>query len=104
MRCHSVFAACFRGECIRRQNLAFMGSRWQTLPVNCSEPLLRWCGLNLDPDKNRTLIEGEGKLSTGSSAFEALVVITEEGLQIAHECSQALLKLLAHSPDPRPSL
>jgi acetate kinase len=51
---------------------------------------LRWCGLQMDPEKNRTLIEAEGKLSTASSALEALVVVTEEGLQIAHECSQAL--------------
>jgi acetate kinase len=51
---------------------------------------LRWCGFHLDPDKNRALTDGEGKLSTGKSAFEALVVVTEEGLQIAHECGQAL--------------
>jgi acetate kinase len=51
---------------------------------------LRWCGLEMDPEKNRTLIDVEGQLSTGSSALHALVVVTEEGLQIAHECSQAL--------------
>jgi acetate kinase len=50
---------------------------------------LRWCGLEMDPDKNRTLIDVEGKLSTGTSALQALVVLTEEGLQIAHECCQA---------------
>jgi acetate kinase len=50
---------------------------------------LRWCGLELDQKKNRTLIDVEGKLSTGTSAFQALVVLTEEGLQIAHECCQA---------------
>jgi acetate kinase len=50
---------------------------------------LRWCGLEIDPEKNRTLIDAEGKLSTGSSAFQAVVVLTEEGLQIAHEASQA---------------
>jgi acetate kinase len=44
----------------------------------------------MDTEKNRTLIDAEGKLSTSSSAFAALVVVTEEGLQIAHECSQAL--------------
>ena len=54
---------------------------------------LRWCGLQLDPDKNRTLIEGEGKLSGENSVFEALVVVTEEGLQIAHECSQTLARV-----------
>jgi acetate kinase len=54
---------------------------------------LRWCGLQMDPDKNRTLTEGEGKLSGGNSAFEALVVVTEEGLQIAHECSRTLARV-----------
>jgi acetate kinase len=51
---------------------------------------LRWCGMEMDAEKNRTLIDVEGKLSTGSSPLQALVVLTEEGLQIAHECSQAL--------------
>jgi acetate kinase len=46
---------------------------------------LRWCGLEM----NRTVIDAEGKLSTASSTLQALVVLTEEGLQIAHECCQA---------------
>jgi acetate kinase len=50
---------------------------------------LRWAGMEMDAEKNRTLIDIEGKLSTGSSPLQALVVLTEEGLQIAHECSQA---------------
>jgi acetate kinase len=50
---------------------------------------LRWCGLDMDAEKNRTVIDVEGKLSTGSSALQAVVVLTEEGLQIAHECSRA---------------
>jgi acetate kinase len=50
---------------------------------------LRWAGMEMDAEKNRTLIDVEGKLSTGSSPLQALVVLTEEGLQIAHECSQA---------------
>ena len=54
---------------------------------------LHWCGLQLDPEKNRSLTEGEGKLSGENSALEALVVVTEEGLQIAHECSQTLIAL-----------
>ena len=44
----------------------------------------------MDPEKNRTLIDVEGKLSTGSSRLQALVILTEEGLQIAHECNRAL--------------
>jgi len=41
-------------------------------------------------EKNRTVIDVEGKLSSSSSALQALVILTEEGLQIAYECSQAL--------------
>jgi hypothetical protein len=51
---------------------------------------LRWCGLDMKPEKNRTVIDVEGKLSSSSSALQALVILTEEGLQIAYECSQAL--------------
>ncbi len=51
---------------------------------------LRWCGLEMDAEKNRTLIEQEGKISTAGSTLQALVILTEEGLEIAHECMQAL--------------
>jgi acetate kinase len=50
---------------------------------------LRWCGLEMDPEKNRTLIDTEGTLTIGNSDLQALVVLTEEGLQIAHECCHA---------------
>jgi acetate kinase len=50
---------------------------------------LRWAGAELDAEKNRTLIDVEGELSTRASKLRALVVITEEGLQIAHECVQS---------------
>jgi acetate kinase len=50
---------------------------------------LRWCGLEMDAETNRTLIELEGKVSTAGSTLQALVVLTEEGLQIAHECIRA---------------
>jgi acetate kinase len=43
----------------------------------------------MDAEKNRTLIEIEGRISTAVSTLQALVVLTEEGLQIAHECVQA---------------
>ena len=51
---------------------------------------LRWAGLDFDGEKNQDLIDVEGKVSTNASALAALVVLTEEGLQIAHECSRAL--------------
>jgi acetate kinase len=50
---------------------------------------LRWCGFEMDAEKNRRLIDMEGELSTTSSPLRALIVLTEEGLQIAHECNQA---------------
>jgi acetate kinase len=50
---------------------------------------LRWCGLDMNPETNRTVIDVEGKLTTSSSALQAVLVLTEEGLQIAHECSRA---------------
>jgi acetate kinase len=43
----------------------------------------------MDVQKNETLIEIEGQISTADSTLQALVVLTEEGLQIAHECAQA---------------
>jgi acetate kinase len=50
---------------------------------------LRWCGLEMDAETNGTLIELEGKISTAGSTLQALVVLTEEGIQIAHECIRA---------------
>ena len=49
---------------------------------------LRWSGLTIDDEKNNLLTEGEGTLTTDDSSFHALVVVTQEGLQIAHECCQ----------------
>jgi acetate kinase len=49
---------------------------------------LRWCGLEMDPEANQRLIEQEGFLAIGSSSLQALVVLAEEGLQIAHECAR----------------
>lgn len=49
---------------------------------------LRWCGLEMDEEQNRTLIDVEGRLSTEKSPIQAYVILTEETLQIAHECSQ----------------
>jgi acetate kinase len=50
---------------------------------------LRWCGLKMDARQNEAILDQEGKLSTGDSSLAALVVITEEGLQIAQECCDA---------------
>jgi acetate kinase len=54
---------------------------------------LRWCGFQIDEAANQRLIDIEGRLSTAESPLQAWVIPVEEGLQIAHECCQAL----AHS-------
>jgi acetate kinase len=51
---------------------------------------LRWCGLEMDENSNRTLIDSEGRLSTEGSAIQAWVTPVEEGLQIAHQCAEAI--------------
>jgi len=51
---------------------------------------LHWCGLHIDPDANEKLIDIEGRLSTPDSPLQAWVIPVEEGLQIAHECCQAI--------------
>jgi acetate kinase len=47
---------------------------------------LRWCGLELDAAANERLIDIEGKFSTSLSKLQAWVIVTREGLEIAHEC------------------
>ena len=51
---------------------------------------LRWCGLEMDENSNRTLIDSEGRLSTEGAAIQALVIPVEEGLQIAPECVEEI--------------
>ncbi len=50
---------------------------------------LRGWGLELDEGANRS-IEGQVRISTPSSRLSAWAMPVEEGLQIAHECLQAL--------------
>lgn len=49
---------------------------------------LRWCGIEIDSELNERLIDTEGKLNLASASIAAWVIPTEEGLQIAHECSK----------------
>jgi acetate kinase len=49
---------------------------------------LRGFGVDMDEDANERLIDEEGRLSMPDSRIEAWVILTEEGLQIAHECCQ----------------
>ncbi|HEY1647855.1 MAG TPA: acetate/propionate family kinase [Terracidiphilus sp.] len=51
---------------------------------------LRWCGLEMDREQNRALIDIEGRLSTEDSPIQAYVIPVEETLEIAHECNQAM--------------
>jgi acetate kinase len=51
---------------------------------------LAWCGLTMDPEQNRTVIDREGRLSTPDSRLQAWIIPVEENLQIAHECTAAL--------------
>lgn len=51
---------------------------------------LRWCGLVMDEEQNKNLINVEGRLSTPDSQIQAYVIPAEEILQIAHECCRAI--------------
>ena len=51
---------------------------------------LRWCGLEMDYEQNRMLIDIEGRLSTEDSPMQAYVIPVEETLEIAHECVQVM--------------
>ncbi len=53
---------------------------------------LSWCGLKLDAERNHSVIDCEGRLSTDDSRIEAYVIPVEESLQIAHECCGVLEK------------
>ncbi len=64
---------------------------------------LRWCGLEMDEQQNRTLIDIEGRLSTPNSPVRAYVIPVEETLQIACECNQAIQKKEASTTDSRAS-
>jgi acetate kinase len=46
--------------------------------------------LVMNPGGNSLKVDVKSILSTPASARQALVIVTEEGLQIAHECKQAL--------------
>ncbi|MGA9463516.1 MAG: acetate/propionate family kinase [Terracidiphilus sp.] len=50
---------------------------------------LQGFGVAMDKKANERLIDQEGRLSLPGSRIEAWVIVTEEGLQIAHECRQA---------------
>ena len=51
---------------------------------------LRWCGVEMDPEQNRLLIDVEGRLSTEASPIQVYVIPVEETLQIAHECARVI--------------
>lgn len=51
---------------------------------------LSWCGLKLDSERNKTVIDVEGRLSAEDSRMDAYAIPVEETLEIAHECLRAL--------------
>jgi len=51
---------------------------------------LRAFGLEIDKEANERLIDREGILSQPGSRLEAWVIPTEEGLEMAHECLEAI--------------
>lgn len=51
---------------------------------------LKWCGLKLDTERNRTVIDVEGLLSMDDSRIQAYTIPAEETLELAHECCRAL--------------
>jgi acetate kinase len=58
---------------------------------------LRGFGLEIDGEKNQRLIDEEGILSQPGSRLQAWVILTREGLQMAHECVQTIRETTASS-------
>lgn len=46
---------------------------------------LDWCGLSLDRERNRQLVDAEGRITSDNSRLHAYVIPSEEELMIAHE-------------------
>lgn len=57
---------------------------------------LRGFGIAINPEANERLIDVEGRLSARESTVDVWVIPTEEGLEIAHECCQNIVKQEAH--------
>jgi acetate kinase len=53
---------------------------------------LNWCGLKLDGQRNRSVIDVEGRLSAEDSRIDVYAVPVEESLQIAYECCRVFLE------------
>jgi acetate kinase len=46
---------------------------------------LEWCGVSIDQERNRQMVDREGRITTDSSRFDVYVIPSEEELMIAHE-------------------
>ncbi len=46
---------------------------------------MRWCGLELDPAANASMVASEGRISTNASAVRAYVISVDEALLIARD-------------------
>jgi acetate kinase len=52
---------------------------------------LEWCGVSIDQERNRQMVDREGRITTDSSRLHVYVIPSEEELMIAHEavrCTQ----------------
>lgn len=74
------------------QAIVFSGGIGENTPEVRShvlEGLRRW-GVQVDPLRNTQVMQGDQLLSTPDSPVAAWVIHADEGLQLAHECTQAL--------------
>ena len=56
---------------------------------------MEWCGLQLDPDRNKTTVGLEGRISTDEADIAAYVIPVDEALCIARETMACLEALTA---------
>jgi acetate kinase len=69
-----------------------MGTRSGDVDPSLVAFLVREEGLEINPAANERLIDLEGKFSAPTSTIQAWVILTSEGLEIAHECCQLASK------------
>jgi len=52
---------------------------------------LEWAGLKIDPERNKTMVGKEGKISTDDSCLAAYAIPTDEELLIARDTVRCIL-------------
>jgi len=51
-----------------------------------------WCGAILDTERNRTVVDREGKITTPESSLPIWVIPTQEGLMMAKEAADQMIR------------